>query len=111
MRKVDRLCSAIDHETARVRAVYAVTQAIERGETLALMGECGGGKSMTALSILRRCLHAVRGQQCLCGMQCAEVGTHDGLGTGRTATPYCRPASPGFTVEWRRACRCFPRET
>ena len=36
-----------------VRAVDALSLSIERGQTLALVGESGCGKSMTALSILR----------------------------------------------------------
>jgi ABC-type dipeptide/oligopeptide/nickel transport system ATPase component len=36
-----------------VRAVDALSLTIERGETFALVGESGCGKSMTALSILR----------------------------------------------------------
>src|SRR5512137_3161107 len=40
-------------DTGLVRAVDALSLTIERGETFALVGESGCGKSMTALSILR----------------------------------------------------------
>ena len=43
----------LDTDGGLVRAVDALSLAIERGETFALVGESGCGKSMTALSILR----------------------------------------------------------
>ena len=39
--------------TVLVRAVDGVSFHVERGETLALVGESGAGKSVTALSILK----------------------------------------------------------
>src|SRR5512137_3215629 len=50
---VDRLQTVLDTDTGLVRAVDALSMTIERGETFALVGESGCGKSMTALSILR----------------------------------------------------------
>ena len=47
------LTTDLDSEAGLVRAVDALTLTIERGETFALVGESGCGKSMTALSILR----------------------------------------------------------
>ncbi|HET9024974.1 MAG TPA: dipeptide ABC transporter ATP-binding protein [Burkholderiaceae bacterium] len=43
----------LDTDSGLVRAVDALSLSIERGETFALVGESGCGKSMTALSILR----------------------------------------------------------
>ena len=40
-------------DSGLVRAVDALTLTLERGETFALVGESGCGKSMTALSLLR----------------------------------------------------------
>ncbi len=40
-------------EEGQVRAVDGTTFGIKKGETLALVGESGCGKSVTALSILR----------------------------------------------------------
>ncbi len=47
------LTTEIDSDSGLVRAVDALSLSIERGETFALVGESGCGKSMTALSILR----------------------------------------------------------
>jgi peptide/nickel transport system ATP-binding protein len=53
MLATENLTTDLDSDHGLVRAVDAVTLAIERGETFALVGESGCGKSMTALSILR----------------------------------------------------------
>jgi peptide/nickel transport system ATP-binding protein len=50
---LDNLHTVLDTERGLVRAVEALTLAIGRGETFALVGESGCGKSMTAASILR----------------------------------------------------------
>ena len=50
---VKDLGTVLDTDSGLVRAVDALTLSIERGETFALVGESGCGKSMTALSILR----------------------------------------------------------
>ena len=50
---VQDLGTVLDTDTGLVRAVDALSLSIERGETFALVGESGCGKSMTALSILR----------------------------------------------------------
>jgi peptide/nickel transport system ATP-binding protein len=51
--QIDQLTTDLNTESGLVRAVDALSLAIERGQTLALVGESGCGKSMTALSILR----------------------------------------------------------
>ncbi len=43
----------LDAEAGLVRAVEGLRMAIERGETFALVGESGCGKSMTALALMR----------------------------------------------------------
>ncbi len=53
MLTIQNLTTDIDAESGTVRAVDALSLSIERGETFALVGESGCGKSMTALSILR----------------------------------------------------------
>ncbi len=53
MLRVQDLHTVLETDSGLVRAVEAVTLTIERGETFALVGESGCGKSMTALSILR----------------------------------------------------------
>jgi len=50
---VENLSTVLDTDSGLVRAVDALSLSIERGETFALVGESGCGKSMTALSILR----------------------------------------------------------
>jgi oligopeptide/dipeptide ABC transporter ATP-binding protein len=51
--EVDRLTTAFPIEGRLVNAVSGVSFTLEAGETLALVGESGCGKSVTALSILR----------------------------------------------------------
>ena len=53
MLQLQNLTTDIDSDGGLVRAVDAVSLTIERGETFALVGESGCGKSMTAMSILR----------------------------------------------------------
>jgi peptide/nickel transport system ATP-binding protein len=50
---IKNLTTEIESESGLIRAVDALTLTLERGETFALVGESGCGKSMTALSILR----------------------------------------------------------
>jgi len=44
---------ALDAEVGLVKAIDGLTMAIRRGETFALVGESGCGKSMTALALMR----------------------------------------------------------
>jgi peptide/nickel transport system ATP-binding protein len=53
MLQIEELTTDIDVDDGVVRAVDGLALTIERGETFALVGESGCGKSMTALSILR----------------------------------------------------------
>jgi len=53
MLTLNDLHTVLDTDAGLVRAVEAVSLSIARGETFALVGESGCGKSMTALSILR----------------------------------------------------------
>ena len=50
---VDSLKVELDAEAGLVRAIDGLSLAIERGETFALVGESGCGKSMTALALMR----------------------------------------------------------
>ena len=51
--EIDGLMTWFRTDDGLVRAVDGVTYQVERGETLAVVGESGCGKSVTALSILR----------------------------------------------------------
>ena len=51
--RVENLRTWIDTGDTVVRAVDGVSLAVERGETFALLGESGCGKSVTALSVMR----------------------------------------------------------
>jgi peptide/nickel transport system ATP-binding protein len=53
MLRIDRLEVALDADAGWVRAVDGLSLALERGETFALVGESGCGKSMTALALMR----------------------------------------------------------
>ncbi len=53
MLQIENLTTDLDSDGGMVRAVDALALTIQRGETFALVGESGCGKSMTALSILR----------------------------------------------------------
>jgi len=50
---IDDLVVELDVEAGVVRAIDALALTIERGETFALVGESGCGKSMTALALMR----------------------------------------------------------
>ena len=53
MIRIQDLQVEIDAEAGVVRAIAGLSLSIERGETFALVGESGCGKSMTALSLMR----------------------------------------------------------
>ena len=53
MLEVDDLRVGLDSDSGLVKAIDGLRLAIERGETFALVGESGCGKSMTALALLR----------------------------------------------------------
>ena len=51
--KIENLSTWLDTQDAVVRAIEGLSLEIGRGETYALLGESGCGKSMTALSVMR----------------------------------------------------------
>ena len=53
MLKIDDLKVALDADAGLVKAIDGLTLCIARGETFALVGESGCGKSMTALALMR----------------------------------------------------------
>ncbi len=53
MLNIDDLQVELESEAGLVRAIDGMRLAIERGETFALVGESGCGKSMTALALMR----------------------------------------------------------
>ncbi|MDH4390663.1 MAG: ABC transporter ATP-binding protein [Aquabacterium sp.] len=53
MLSIDQLQVELDAESGIVRAIDGLALAIQRGETFALVGESGCGKSMTALALMR----------------------------------------------------------
>ncbi|HEY0818789.1 MAG TPA: ABC transporter ATP-binding protein, partial [Rhizobacter sp.] len=53
MLRADELQVTLDADEGVVRALDSVALSIERGETFALVGESGCGKSMTALALMR----------------------------------------------------------
>jgi peptide/nickel transport system ATP-binding protein len=50
---IDRLAVELDAEAGTVRAIDGLALTLARGETFALVGESGCGKSMTALALMR----------------------------------------------------------
>ena len=53
MLQIDDLKVALDSDAGLVKAIDGLSLCIERGETFALVGESGCGKSMTALALMR----------------------------------------------------------
>jgi peptide/nickel transport system ATP-binding protein len=53
MLNIQHLKVALDSEAGLVKAIDGLSLAIERGQTFALVGESGCGKSMTALALMR----------------------------------------------------------
>ncbi|MBW8893528.1 MAG: ABC transporter ATP-binding protein, partial [Burkholderiales bacterium] len=53
MLEVDDLRVELDADAGLVRAIAGLTLSLSRGETFALVGESGCGKSMTALALMR----------------------------------------------------------
>ena len=53
MLNIENLKVALDADAGWVRAVDGLSLAVQRGETFALVGESGCGKSMTALALMR----------------------------------------------------------
>ena len=53
MMDIRNLTTDLETDSALVRAVDALSLTIARGETFALVGESGCGKSITAFSLLR----------------------------------------------------------
>ncbi|MDE2048332.1 MAG: ABC transporter ATP-binding protein, partial [Betaproteobacteria bacterium] len=53
MLQAEELKVALDSESGLVRAIDGLDLAIARGETFALVGESGCGKSMTAMALMR----------------------------------------------------------
>jgi len=53
MLKIENLKVALDAEAGLVRAIDGMRLTLKRGETFALVGESGCGKSMTALALMR----------------------------------------------------------
>ena len=53
MLDIDTLTVVLDADAGLVKAVDGLTLAIQRGETFALVGESGCGKSMAALALMR----------------------------------------------------------
>ncbi|HEY1391970.1 MAG TPA: ATP-binding cassette domain-containing protein, partial [Methylibium sp.] len=53
MLQIDDLKVALDADFGLVKAIDGMRLSIQRGETFALVGESGCGKSMTALALMR----------------------------------------------------------
>ena len=53
MLEIEALEVALDADAGLVKAIDGLILAIRRGETFALVGESGCGKSMTALALMR----------------------------------------------------------
>ena len=53
MLEIDNVKVALDSEAGLVKAIDGMRLTLQRGQTFALVGESGCGKSMTALALMR----------------------------------------------------------
>jgi len=77
---VHQLDVAVQSDTSLTQVVQALSITIERGQTFALVGESGCGKSMTALALLRLLPDAARitaGQVKLSGKELNQLADED----------------------------------
>ncbi|RPI44121.1 MAG: ABC transporter ATP-binding protein, partial [Betaproteobacteria bacterium] len=73
---IENLSTWIDTGAAPVRAVDGLSLEVRRGETFALLGESGCGKSVTALSVMRLLPEAGRvidGRVCIDGVDLLQL--------------------------------------
>ncbi len=71
---------ALDADAGIVRALDGLSLSIERGETFALVGESGCGKSMTALALMRLLPENGRIVEGHIDLRGGDVGTDDTIG-------------------------------
>jgi len=96
--QVDNLCVDIAGEQGVQQAVKHLSLAIARGETFALVGESGCGKSVTALALLRLLPEAARvvaGQVLLDNEDLNQLAEHDmrAVRGGRAGIVFQEPAT------------------
>src|SRR5919199_1165025 len=96
----------------RVRALDALTLAVERGEIFGFLGANGAGKS-TTMKLLMRLIYPTKGRAAILGRDINDVGMHARIGylpehpyfydylTAREFLEYCAKLF-GYT---RRECR------
>ncbi|MBL8343783.1 MAG: ABC transporter ATP-binding protein [Rubrivivax sp.] len=90
MIEIDRLAVELDAQAGVVRAIDDLRLTLARGETFALVGESGCGKSMTALALMR--LLPDNG-----GVSAGSVRLGGGVAAGSRSAP--ARGEPGATME------------
>ena len=91
-----------------IQAVRSITFHVNEGETVALIGANGAGKTST-LKALSRVIDAVGGDVHFCGEKITRIAAHDVIRRGIALVPEGRGVFPRLTVAENLAMGAFVR--
>ena len=92
-----------------IQAVRSITFHVNEGETVALIGANGAGKTST-LKAIARVLDAVGGDVHFCGEKISKIAPHDVIRKGVALVPEGRGVFPRLTVTENLAMGAFVRD-
>ncbi len=92
-----------------IQAVRSITFHVNEGETVALIGANGAGKTST-LKAIARVLDAVGGDVHFCGEKISKIAPHDVIRKGIALVPEGRGVFPRLTVTENLAMGAFVRD-
>ncbi len=92
-----------------IQAVRSITFHVNEGETVALVGANGAGKTST-LKAIARVIDAVGGDVHFCGEKISRVAAHDVIRKGIALVPEGRGVFPRLTVAENLAMGAFIRD-